>query len=103
MMISADIGACRYQLRAAAVIIDDGAILLHHVEGEPEWTLPGGRVEVGEEGAQAVVREIREELEADVSCGPLLYVVENFFSYAGVAYHETGLYYRARFADGSAM
>lgn len=102
-MISVDIGDCRYQLRAAAVIVHHGAILLHHVVGEPEWTLPGGRVEPGEEGAVCVVREMREELDADAACGPLLYLVENFFRYGGCDYHETGLYYRVAFPDGSPL
>jgi 8-oxo-dGTP pyrophosphatase MutT (NUDIX family) len=37
-----------------------------------EWELPGGKLELGESPEDCVVREIREELELQVSPGPLL-------------------------------
>jgi 8-oxo-dGTP pyrophosphatase MutT (NUDIX family) len=40
------------------------------------WSIPGGRIEAGESDAAAVVREVREETGLQVSCGPLLGVVE---------------------------
>jgi 8-oxo-dGTP diphosphatase len=50
---------------AGAVITDsDGRLLLIRRGHEPEaglWSLPGGRVEPGETGAQAMIREVREE------------------------------------------
>ena len=49
------------------------------------------------------VREMAEELGEGITCGPLLYVVENFFEYAGKAQHEIGLYYRAQLPPGSRL
>jgi 8-oxo-dGTP diphosphatase len=59
-----------------AVIKDaSGRLLLirrGHEPGAGLWSLPGGRVEPGETGEQAVVREVLEETGLQVACGPLL-------------------------------
>ena len=94
-MISFDIGDHRFHLRAAAVIVEDGQVLLHRLEGDPIWALPGGRVEPGEPAAAAVVREMLEETREHVECGELLFVVENFFEQKGKPQHEIGLYFRS--------
>ncbi|MFJ4836579.1 NUDIX hydrolase [Streptomyces sp. NPDC088746] len=52
------------RLAAYAVCIEDGRVLLvRHIppEGEPNWTLPGGRVEHAEDPFDAVIREVAEE------------------------------------------
>lgn len=51
------------QVISRAVIIDDGHLLLtHNVAGNYYTYLPGGHVELGETSAQAVLRELAEEL-----------------------------------------
>lgn len=102
-MISFDSYRHRFNLRAAAIILRGDAVLLHRLEGDTFWSLPGGRIEAGEHASQAVVRELREELSEAVDCGELIWVVENFFEYAGRAYHEVGLYFLARLAAGSRL
>jgi 8-oxo-dGTP diphosphatase len=37
-----------------------------------KWEFPGGKVEKGESGAEALIREFREELSVDIEVGPLL-------------------------------
>lgn len=100
-MISVDIGTHRFQLRAAAVFTAGDFVLLHRLEGDAFWTLPGGRVEPGEDAACTLVREMREELGQEVVCGDLVYVVENFFEDGGRQNHELGLYFSAAFAANS--
>ena len=103
IMLSFDLASYKFQLRAAAVILHDGWVLLHRAEGDDFWALPGGRVEPGEDSASAVVREMHEELQETVVCRNLLYVVENFFSLKGKPNHEIGLYFAASLASESCV
>jgi 8-oxo-dGTP diphosphatase len=65
---------------AGAVVKDDAGrmllILRGHDPGKGLWSIPGGRIEPGETGEEAVVREVREETGLDVICGQLLGSVE---------------------------
>ena len=83
----------RFTLRAAAIIVRDGCVLLHRRLGDDFWALPGGRVEWGETGAQAVQRELREELGWHGEVRALRWSVENFFDDQYRSHHEVGLYY----------
>ena len=57
------------QLVAGAVMLRNGRVFAAQRAGGPHmggWEFPGGKAEMGETGAEAVVREIREELSAQV-------------------------------------
>ncbi|MBO2458658.1 NUDIX hydrolase [Actinomadura violacea] len=57
------------------IVRDGGGRLLLVRRGRPPgqglWSVPGGRVEPGEDDAAAVVRELREETGLDVAPGAL--------------------------------
>ncbi|MEO7074634.1 MAG: NUDIX hydrolase [Ktedonobacterales bacterium] len=94
-MINLPIGDGIFNYRVAGVAIADGCVLLQCADFEDFWALPGGRVEFGESSAQALRRELREELSwgDDMRVGPLLWIVENFYTYQGQPTHEIGIYY----------
>ena len=63
----------------AAIIIKDGQVFATqrgYGEFQGWWEFPGGKMEAGESPQEALKREIREELDADVLVKELLEIVE---------------------------
>jgi ADP-ribose pyrophosphatase YjhB (NUDIX family) len=69
------------------------------VKGTPFYRPLGGGVERGETTKQAIIREIREEIDADVTDLKLLGTQENIFTLEGELRHEIVFVYQGRFAD----
>ena len=63
----------------AAIILNDGQVFATqrgYGQWKGWWEFPGGKMEAGESPEEALVREIREELDAEISVGELLDTVE---------------------------
>lgn len=75
-----------------AVIIRDNEILLVR-RGQPpaegSWSIPGGKVELGETLVDALCREIKEECNLDIEVGPPIAVLDSIVrsSSGQVLYH----------------
>ena len=78
---------------ARGVCVQDGKILLCRAKGGATTYLPGGHIEFGETGRQALVREVKEELGVDAETGAFLGVVENAFEQHGKPHAEINLVY----------
>lgn len=63
----------------AAIIVREGKVFSTrrgYGKWRGWWEFPGGKIEVGESPEEALVREIREELDAEIEVGELLETVE---------------------------
>jgi ADP-ribose pyrophosphatase YjhB (NUDIX family) len=70
-------------------------------KNEEFFRVIGGGVHFTEKAEEAVRREVREELGAEISKLRFLEVVENVFTYLGNPGHEIIFLYEGEFADAS--
>jgi 8-oxo-dGTP diphosphatase len=65
----------------AALIFNGDKVLLTSRSGHQEhagyWEFPGGKIEPGETSAQCLVRELKEELNIDVTVFDTVYVLDH--------------------------
>lgn len=63
----------------AAIIIKDKKVFATqrgYGEWQGWWEFPGGKIELGETQETALIREIREELNAEITIGDLLQTID---------------------------
>ena len=84
---------------ARGVCVKDGKVLLCRAKGGKSTYLPGGHIEFGETGREALVREVKEELGIASSAGAFLGVVENAFLQHGKPHAEINLVYEMKIDD----
>lgn len=91
----------------AVVRRDDGALLVTSAvdpaTGRTYVRSPGGGIEPGERAAEAVVRELREELGVEAAAPRRLDVIEHVFAYGGGTFHEHVFVFRVALAADAAL
>jgi ADP-ribose pyrophosphatase YjhB (NUDIX family) len=71
------------------------------VKDETFYRPLGGGIEFGERAAEAVARELREEIDAEMINPRYLGTLENLFTYNGKPGHEIVLVFAGEFADSA--
>lgn len=86
---------------ARGVCVQQGRLLVCRAKGGKPCYLPGGHIEFGETGRQALVREIREEMNLEARTGKFLGAVENTFTQHGKPHAEINLVYELLLDEGA--
>jgi ADP-ribose pyrophosphatase YjhB (NUDIX family) len=92
-----------FSYRVAGLLIQDGRVLLQRAGDDPAYAIPGGHVAFGETSEQALIREFREELNADILPIRLLWIGENFFPWGEKDCQQICLYYLAGLRDETSL
>ncbi|MBQ8135500.1 MAG: NUDIX domain-containing protein [Clostridia bacterium] len=86
-----------FNYRVCAVMIHDSKILAMRDSGISHYYLPGGRVRINETAENALLRELKEELDIDITAEMIrpLWLAQGFFRLdnSGEQYHELALYF----------
>ena len=89
----------KLNIRAAGIIIHNGKVLVHRNINSDHYALPGGRIEIGEDSATTLKREVQEEMGKEIDIIGYASTIENFFEMEGSKYHEIMFIHRAEFLD----
>lgn len=99
MDITIDVEDYKLNVRAAGVIIHNNKILVHRNINSNHYALVGGRIEIGENSADTIKREIKEELGKEIEITGYISTVENFFEMDGSKYHEIMFVHKVEFVN----
>jgi len=80
----------------SSILVSEG---FDPVKNEKFYRPLGGRIEFGEHSQQALVREIHEEIKAEITDLRYLGTLENLFTFNGQAGHEIVFVYDGAFTD----
>ncbi|MCX6763595.1 MAG: NUDIX domain-containing protein [Candidatus Moranbacteria bacterium] len=89
----------QFEVIARAIILRENKILICRSQGHPWWFFPGGHIEFGEKSAEALEREIQEEIGSEIKNINFVGAVENHFRQNGQIHHEFNLVFRAELKD----
>jgi ADP-ribose pyrophosphatase YjhB (NUDIX family) len=82
-----------FSYRVAGILIKNGKILLQKPKNDDGYSIPGGHVSFGETTAEALIREFKEEIKADIEVEKLIMVGENFFPWGNKLCQQISMYY----------
>lgn len=90
-----------FGVRSAGVIIRGNKMLLQHEKNGNEYAFPGGSLKFGETTEENLIREWKEETDADIKIQRLLWIEECFWKYKGKTNHGIVFYYLIDFCNAT--
>lgn len=90
-----------FSYRVAGIAVQNGKVLLQKPTNEDFYAFPGGHVEFGETNEETLIREFKEEIDADIAVKNLKWVAEAFFPWGEKPCHQICLYYAIDITDES--
>lgn len=85
--------------RAAGMCVKDSKLFVQMDKRSGEYALPGGHVQFGETSEEALIREFKEEVGADIVCKGLIWTEECFWEWGDTKSHTLCFYHLIDFAD----
>lgn len=101
--ISVMIDDVKFNFRVGVIIENNGRVLLERGNNIDFSVIPGGRVQTLETVKETLIREIKEELDFDISMEEISFVsiIENFFVMDETKYHELYYVFRIKLDDNN--
>lgn len=88
-----------FSYRVGGILINDGKILLQRPKND-DYSIIGGHVERLELSSDALIREFKEELKAEIKVENLIAIGEIFFMWNDKPCHQICLYYGVSLVGG---
>ena len=89
---------------AAIITNSKGEVLLATRAFDPakgKLDLPGGFVDMNETAEEAIIREIKEELNLDVQNPQYLFSLPNEYNFSGITVHTLDLFFKVKIDDNA--
>ena len=102
-MIMSSSDGLTFMYRVGGIAVHNERLLVERAVRKGFCFVPGGRVNYGENAAEALAREVREEFGEEATIGRLVLVTDNLFELDGMHYQEAALYFLIEFSPGSTV
>ncbi len=88
-----------FSYRVAGILKRNGKILLQKPKNDNGYSIPGGHVAFGELSSETLIREFKEEMNADINIERLVMVGESFWPWGNRPCQQISFYYEISLCD----
>ncbi len=92
-----------FSYRVAGILLNNGKILLQRPQNDTAYAIPGGHVALGETNEETLIREFKEEINADIKVDELKWVGELFFPWGDKPCHQICLFYNVLLDESTSI
>ena len=92
-----------FSFRVGGLLVRDGKVLLQKHREKEEYYIIGGHITSLETAKDALKREFKEELGAEIGVDNLMAVAEMFYPWEETPWHQICFYYKVHLGDEKSM